>query len=445
MSYYEPKTYELQNAGQSWSVASNGDNMRFEVRSGDKWANDSTGKERSEIASYNKLSNDQYYTVSYKFMIEPGDANTADWLLMGQIHQTEDAVDKGVSPPFAIQLVGERMQIVVRSDPNAVTVANPATTVIYEDEADIQRGAWYDMDIQVEFDPKGEGHVNVWRNNILIAQYSGPLGYVDAIGPYWKNGIYRSAAPEQIAINYTDVEVATGAVTPPGAITPTGPIQTITASTTTTLGVLGKGLILTGSANINGYGNGYDNNIVGNAGANILKGYAGDDVLTSYAGNDTLDGGAGADAMYGGLGDDNYYVDNVGDIVKEAANEGTDWVFSSITYSLTANVEFLTLTGSDAINGMGNNLSNRIYGNAAANSLTGNDGDDLLVGGGGDDTLSGGNGNDTLDGGDGNDNLYGGAGIDTMRGGAGNDTYTVDNTGDVVVEAADGGNDSVMA
>lgn len=42
-----------------------------------------------------------------------------------------------------------------------------------------------------------------------------------------------------------------------------------------------------------------------------------------------------------------YVVDNAGDVVTEAANAGTDLVQSSITYTLTANVENLALTGAD--------------------------------------------------------------------------------------------------
>jgi len=75
--------------------------------------------------------------------------------------------------------------------------------------------------------------------------------------------------------------------------------------------------------------------------------------------------------------------------VIENLNEGTDTVQSSVTYTLGANVENLTLTGSAAINGTGNDLNNVLTGNSAANVLTG---------------------------------------------GAGNDTYVVDNLGDVVSE-----------
>ncbi|MBE9251918.1 calcium-binding protein, partial [Dolichospermum sp. LEGE 00240] len=100
--------------------------------------------------------------------------------------------------------------------------------------------------------------------------------------------------------------------------------------------------------------------------------------------------------MIGGTGNDSYYVDNTADIITENLNEGTDVVFSSVTYTLTTNIENLTLQGTTAINGIGNNLNNIITGNTADNVLTGGLGNDTLIGGAGADTLIGGYGNDTL-------------------------------------------------
>ena len=161
--------------------------------------------------------------------------------------------------------------------------------------------------------------------------------------------------------------------------------------------------------------------------SNSATGNALNNILTGNSGSNILDGGTGADTMIGGLGNDTYYVDNSGDVVTEGLNAGSDRVYSTITYTLTDNVEYLVLSGKEAIDGTGNALANTITGNGADNHLYG-----LL-------------GNDTLIGGEGNDTLDGGKGADTMRGGLGDDIYYVDNGEDLVVEASNQGYDTVYA
>jgi Ca2+-binding RTX toxin-like protein len=196
--------------------------------------------------------------------------------------------------------------------------------------------------------------------------------------------------------------------------------DTIQSSVTLTLATNVENLTLTGTTAINGTGNAGNNVITDNIANNTLNGGAGNDTLDGGASIDTLDGGAGTDTLIGGLGDDIYIVDTTTDAVIENANEGIDTIQSSVTYSIAArtNIENLTLTGTTAINGTGNELNNVITGNSANN------------------TLNGAAGNDTLD---------GGAGTDTLIGGLGDDIYIIDSTTDIITENASSGTDTIQS
>jgi Ca2+-binding RTX toxin-like protein len=143
----------------------------------------------------------------------------------------------------------------------------------------------------------------------------------------------------------------------------------------------------------------------GRSGDDTLIGNDGNDLIFAGSGNDDLSGGGGQDRMIGGSGHDRYTVDNVHDVVVEAADGGTDRVDATVSFTLSDNVEALALLGSEAIDGTGNALGNGITGNDAGN------------------TLMGLGGNDRLDGRGGNDRLIGGAGIDSLSGGGGSDVF----------------------
>jgi Ca2+-binding RTX toxin-like protein len=258
-----------------------------------------------------------------------------------------------------------------------------------------------------------------------------------------------------------------------------GGVDIVHARVTYSLGPNVENLVLDGGSDLGGIGNDLANQIQGNAGSN------------------TLDGGAGADVLLGGPGNDAYLVDDARDLAVEDANEGVDTVYTSVTHTLSAQIENLVLTGESGIRGTGNELANRLQGNAAGNVLDGGAGADLMLGGGGDDSyvvdkindvvienpgegtdtiyvgatyvlganlenlvltgpasvdaygssvdnaLKGNGADNALVGGAGNDHLDGSGGADLLVGGAGDDIYDLNrgSGADLVVEWGGSAND----
>jgi Ca2+-binding RTX toxin-like protein len=250
----------------------------------------------------------------------------------------------------------------------------------------------------------------------------------------------------------------------------------VMASGSLTLGDALEGLTLTGSDALNGVGNALGNRLTGNAGANVL------------------DGKAGADTMIGGLGDDIFVVDNVSDSCVDSAGGGTDLIRCAASHHrMGSYIESLVLTGTSGQSVVGNALGNRITSGSGSDTLDGGGGLDTLVGGAGDDLFivgggaavaleAAGGGTDEvwvmgasyvlganienirvgpnaptgasitgnalanhLTGSSDLDTLNGAAGADTMDGGGNDDLYVVDHSGDVVIEGASGGYDTVQA
>lgn len=225
-----------------------------------------------------------------------------------------------------------------------------------------------------------------------------------------------------------------------------------------------------------------------------------DNVIIGSGQRDRLEGGSGADVLIGSAGDDGFVVDSLDDQVFESAGEGTDTVFSFGDYVLTpgSDIEYLSSVDHGASTPMrlvGNELNNQIYGNIGSNRLEGGGGFDVLRGLAGDDTyvvdLTNdliiefvGDGTDTvlamgsyvlnagteveivasidadqttamrlvgnefdnqIYGNAGRNRLEGGGGADLLQGYGGDDGYVVDSQSDIILEAVNGGTDTVFS
>ncbi|WP_243370405.1 calcium-binding protein [Microvirga solisilvae] len=153
-------------------------------------------------------------------------------------------------------------------------------------------------------------------------------------------------------------------------------------------------------------------NVIGTKWADKITG---NDVANVLDGGKQVNGGTAVDTLAGAGGNDIYYVDeninNYVDIVIEKENEGTDLVYTTYNYTLTAHVENLTAIAGkwNAVRLTGNNLANTIIGNEANNVINGL------------------------------------TGADYMAGGRGNDVYYIHDASDRVVETSTGGVDTVYS
>ena len=185
-----------------------------------------------------------------------------------------------------------------------------------------------------------------------------------------------------------------------------------------------------------------------------------------------------SDTLAGGEGNDSYYIYGSNDLVIEGVGDGSDVIFAHANYSLApgALVETLYASGSAGRSLTGNAQANVFQSNALhADTLTGGAGNDIYhlrhIGdrvveapGGGTDVIYAYVNHTLFDGsaveqvwaqgstglhlqGNSLANVFHGnlARADTLSGSAGNDTYHVRHTQARVIEAANGGSDTVFA
>lgn len=159
--------------------------------------------------------------------------------------------------------------------------------------------------------------------------------------------------------------------------------------------------------------NGFPRDFVGTNGPDVLIGDADANRVVGLDGNDTLRGNGGGDTLDGGGGLDIADYSTAGAAVQITIGGALGGAAAGDTH--------ISIEGA--------------IGSAFNDTLTGDNGANNFSGGAGNDTLVGNGGNDRLD---------GGSGADTLIGGTGDDLYIVDDSNDVIVEAAGEGYDQAV-
>jgi hypothetical protein len=215
--------YWVENVSQPYSLENpDSQTLRFELHSGQCIENGSQNDctndgaaERSEVdgAAGPLIPNTSTIHITYQFMIEPGQANSARWMVIGQVSD-----DVG-SPPISVQMNGEHMAVSIGwissmggSLPTYWTTTSSVLNSVsisyayaYQDSNPIQRGHYYNMDITIN---QAKGTLVVLRDGVPLVNYNGPLGFGEST--HWAYGIYRGNTTNDIqAADYRNMVLTT--------------------------------------------------------------------------------------------------------------------------------------------------------------------------------------------------------------------------------------------
>lgn len=207
-------TVYTDNANQPWSLTEpDANTLEFSVHPGDNWvgagggwsdAVNDGGANRSEIQFQQFYSAGTQINVSYGFTLQPGPVNNSTMVDIGQLHSTTQ------SPPSPVTVnlnTHDQLQI---------SIQNPTSkdTLLWTDPAPIVRGQTYQITLQMNMNPTGNGYVGVWIDGTQVVDYHGPVGAAGA-QYYWKEGIYRGPSDQIMTADYTNTHITTGSQAAP--------------------------------------------------------------------------------------------------------------------------------------------------------------------------------------------------------------------------------------
>ena len=201
-----------QSPGELYSIASTSlvkrdgiDSLRFELREGEVYS-DLFGKTsfRSEVNTrdFAPLGDVRWYSLSIllpaNFPIEDNRLVLAQWHGADKKYLGEPSR----SPVLAFRFSRGHFFVTIRhSSDRVVCDPSSATSVTLFDTDRFPLAVWNDFVVQARWSYGNDGQVNVWWNGRQVVQYSGPVGYNDDLGPYFKFGLYRDNS-EQTYVAY---------------------------------------------------------------------------------------------------------------------------------------------------------------------------------------------------------------------------------------------------
>ena len=130
-------------------------------------------------------------------------------MVLGQFHQTDGAGDFSGYPPFELNLHADGLYVYTAS----VAAASQPTSYSRTQRAgpiQFAQDEWHNVVLRVRFGWTGNAEADVWIDGESVYSGSGiSIGMNDAVGPYFKFGIYYSpaAALQTVVAEYRNFEI----------------------------------------------------------------------------------------------------------------------------------------------------------------------------------------------------------------------------------------------
>lgn len=215
-------SYFVQGPGKSYSLTNpDPQTLQFEIRPGDHAWFDGSNVDRSEITGP-YASGGAYIpagtptAIDYQFMVQPNGpnntfVNNAWFFVTAEMHDGGPVF--GTSPPFAIQLAGDHLQVVARYTLPGGNPSNGSPDLhnmtLWTDPNPITPGQYNDIKIQASVLNNSSGYLQVSVNGTQVVNYNGPLGYGNQTT--WLQGLYRNSGPtETVTADFRNLTLVTG-------------------------------------------------------------------------------------------------------------------------------------------------------------------------------------------------------------------------------------------
>lgn len=167
------------------------------------------GVERAEYATVERFDVGRDVWVAFAVNVLTGAPR--NWALFAQFHDVPDAGDVVAPPPLSFGLRPGGLGLSVTAHGDGVERRTSARQVrgrqVYE-VREFERRRWHHFVVRCVFQRTGRGELEMWHDGRRVVDARLPLGYHDAIGPYFKYGAYRGVSTGTYGVCFAHVEVS---------------------------------------------------------------------------------------------------------------------------------------------------------------------------------------------------------------------------------------------